>query len=167
MPLSPIGGLVNSYVDALRSELTTDRDFKRLINNFTGLIAVGLGSGERLISAPPLLDAYYEQALDIIGNGFRDQRLQSAYVAERLGISERTLFKAFEQRERSFHSELTMRRIGAASLRLRRAADSASILDILFDSGFESVSTFSRSFKAVHGMTASEYRNRARRLASS
>lgn len=156
IPATPLLAAFNAYVDALRSEETPDRDLKRLIANFTELAACCLSFDGKIRSTPVLVDVYYLQALEVITERFRDARLDSRKVASIVGVSERTLFKAFEARQDSFHERMIMSRCGEAEKQVRLSNEPIS--SIAFGCGFDSIATFNRNFRNRFGCSPSEYR---------
>lgn len=154
--------LFNCYVDVLRSEITSDSELKRMIQNFTELAALTLcndPSDEK--KATPLLDAHFHRALDLIRERSSDGSFNILSAAKELRLSERLLFKAFEAREKSFHEYVIESRLAAAARRLRAPIEAATVATIAYECGFESISAFNRNFKIRFGMSPREYRMQA------
>lgn len=155
---NPRSILFNHYVDALRSDQTSDNDFKRLIHNFTELTAITLQGEIDVSKSIPSLDAIFERSTRIISEHFRDGNFNAVAAAKLLKLSERALFKSFSLRESSFHEALTTQRLIFAARRLRSSLKT-NVTTVAYESGFESISTFNRNFRAKFGMSPSAYRD--------
>nr|WP_255429331.1 AraC family transcriptional regulator [Ramlibacter albus] len=79
-------------------------------------------------------------------------------LALRLGISPRQLHRDFEQCGLTVGAEIRRLRAEAAAAMLR-GQPLLPITEVAFSCGFDSLPTFFRVFKAVQGMTASEWRH--------
>ena len=91
---------------------------------------------------------------------YRDPALSLASLSERLGISTNRLSQALnEEMGTSFRSYINSLRLEEVKRRLEEDAG-ASILDIAFEAGFNSKTTFNTLFARETGMTPKEYRQR-------
>ncbi len=80
-------------------------------------------------------------------------------VAAAMGCSKRAVHQAFELEDCSFNRYLWERRLAAVRLELEApGAASRAIGDLAFAWGFSSAAHFSRAFRAVYGVSASEWR---------
>ena len=85
-------------------------------------------------------------------------QLSPAFVAGLLGTSVRHLHVLFEEASMSFSQTVTTLRI-ERSRRLLREAPAMTIAEIAFASGFDSLATFYRVFRAVQGVTPGDFRD--------
>jgi AraC-like DNA-binding protein len=107
--------------------------------------------------------AVFAAACHVITATCGNPHVTAATIARTVGVSSRTLARAF-----AGHHESVMRRVYAA--RLQRAADllaspeacHRTITDIAFACGFNDASHFGRMFMAATQMTPSQWRRRAR-----
>ena len=84
-------------------------------------------------------------------------QLSPAFVASLLGTSVRHLHVLFEEASMSFSQTVTTLRI-ERSRHLLREAPAMTIAEIAFASGFDSLATFYRVFRAVQGVTPGDFR---------
>jgi len=84
-------------------------------------------------------------------------QLSPAFIASTLAISVRHLHVLFEQASMSFSQTVTALRI-ARSRHLLREAPAMTIAEIAFASGFDSLATFYRIFRAAQGITPGDFR---------
>jgi len=96
----------------------------------------------------------------IIASQLTDAKLSPAFVAGQLGISIRHLHALFERTAMSFSQTLTAARI-EHSCKLLAAAPAQAISSIAFASGFDSLATFYRVFRAASGMAPGDFREAA------
>ncbi len=166
LPDSALGALINSYVNGLRADDTPDRFVIRMADNFAELLAATLGQVvPHEFAATAMLDGIYHRASEYLRKNYTDPKLHAGTIAKALGISERSLFRAFEQREETFHTYLLRWRIDAAARHLRFDRKS-KIASIALDSGFDSLATFNRAFRAQIGCCPSEFRSQFEPLAT-
>jgi AraC-like DNA-binding protein len=93
----------------------------------------------------------------IIASQLSDANLSPASVAGQLGISVRHLHALFERTAMSFSQTLTAVRV-EHSQKLLAEAPGRAISSIAFASGFDSLATFYRVFRAASGMAPGDYR---------
>jgi AraC-like DNA-binding protein len=86
-----------------------------------------------------------------------EPQLSPAFVANLLGTSVRHLHVLFEEASMSFSQTVTTLRI-ERSRRLLREAPAMTVAEIAFASGFDSLATFYRVFRAVQGITPGDFR---------
>jgi AraC-like DNA-binding protein len=96
----------------------------------------------------------------IIVSQLSDAKLSPASVADQLGISIRHLHALFERTAMSFSQTLTASRI-EHSQKLLVGAPARAISNIAFASGFDSLATFYRVFRAASGMAPGDFRESA------
>ena len=93
----------------------------------------------------------------LIARHLAQPQLSPAFVATLLGISVRHLHVLFEEASMSFSHTVTALRI-ERSRRLLREAPAMTVAAIAFASGFDSLATFYRVFRAVQGITPGDFR---------
>ncbi|MBJ7408842.1 MAG: helix-turn-helix transcriptional regulator [Phenylobacterium sp.] len=99
------------------------------------------------------------QATSAIMAHLEQPGLCAAFVAKRIGVSERYLRKLFETEPETFAEFVTARRLERAMAMLSDPARRhRQILDIAFSLGFGDVRTFNRAFRARFGRTPSDVR---------
>jgi AraC-like DNA-binding protein len=86
-----------------------------------------------------------------------EPQLSPAFVASLLGTSVRHLHVLFEEASMSFSQTVTTLRI-ERSRHLLREAPGMTISEIAFASGFDSLATFYRVFRATQGITPGDFR---------
>jgi AraC-like DNA-binding protein len=96
----------------------------------------------------------------IIASQLSDPNLSPASVAAQLGISIRHLHALFERTAMSFSQTLTATRV-EHSRKLLVQAPTRAISSIAFASGFDSLATFYRVFRAASGMAPGDFREAA------
>ena len=92
---------------------------------------------------------------------YRDERMTIGMLALRLGIPEYRLRRLINQRlgYRNFNAFLNDHRIEEARAALADPAQAeVPVITIAMDAGFQSLGPFNRAFKAVTGVTPTEYR---------
>jgi len=103
------------------------------------------------------------QAKQVVMAHLERPELSAAFVAARVGVTERYVRKLFEGEDESLATFISARRLDRAMTML---ADSTRrdrrILDIALSLGFGDVRTFNRAFRARFDRTPSEMRHEAR-----
>jgi AraC-like DNA-binding protein len=100
-----------------------------------------------------------ERIKAFIGENLGNCELDVDLVAAAMSCSRRAVHQAFELEDCSFNRYLWERRLAAVRSDLEApAAASRAIGDIAFSWGFSSAAHFSRAFRAVYGVSASEWR---------
>jgi AraC-like DNA-binding protein len=94
----------------------------------------------------------------LIARHLAQPQLSPAFVATLLGISVRHLHVLFEEASMSFSHTVTALRI-ERSRRLLREAPTMKVAAIALASGFDSLATFYRIFRAVQGITPGDFRD--------
>jgi AraC-like DNA-binding protein len=108
--------------------------------------------------------AHVQQAREHVLLRYADPDLSVQSVADRLGVSPRTLRKAFEREGTSLSGEIARTRLARARALLARPGEPAvSVEAVAARSGFRSASSFSPSFRAAHAVSPREYRDAALR----
>jgi AraC-like DNA-binding protein len=100
-----------------------------------------------------------ERVKAFIDEHLGDAELDVDRVAAAMGCSKRAVHQAFELEDCSFNRYLWERRLVAVRTDLEApGASQRAIGDIAFAWGFSSAAHFSRAFRAVYGVSASEWR---------
>lgn len=105
--------------------------------------------------------ALRQRALRIIEARFEDYTFSPGAMADELGVSLRTLHKAFEDHEDTVAGRIRKHRLQAVKSDLRKPElKHCSITHISFARGFTSPEHFSRVFRAEYGVSPRAYRRR-------
>lgn len=96
-------------------------------------------------------------ALDIMADQYHQIDLTPALVARSLGLSVRHLHMLFEDADKTFGRTLMLMRAEQAR-RLLVARQDMTVSQIAYAAGFESLATFYRVFRSVHGMAPGDAR---------
>ncbi len=158
---SPLNAVVSSYMRAFGSPESQFIDPDMLTRNFTELVGLLLRGtlSAGVADAPGVLYSHYTRALQLMAARCLDPGLDAAAIAKGLRISERTLFKAFSAQNRKFHQSLLDIRLQRAAARLATRLPGEKIATIAFDCGFESLTTFNRTFKAKFDVSPGDFEN--------
>ncbi|WP_457106686.1 helix-turn-helix domain-containing protein [Methylobacterium sp. P5_C11] len=129
------------------------------IDTLLHLALLARGAGEpRADSARAAIRAgLLDRAHALIERRLHEPGLSPAQVAAALGISIRQLHILFEPTGTSFGRHLRMRRVARAR-RILEAAPRTSVTEAAYASGFDSLSTFFRSFRAAYGCAPGDVR---------
>ncbi|WP_312017373.1 AraC family transcriptional regulator [Bradyrhizobium sp. AUGA SZCCT0431] len=137
---------------------------KALVQTLTHLTLI-----ERGVARPTSRVAQYavragrlSLARRLMARHIAEPQLSPAFVASQLAISVRHLHVLFEESSMSFSQTVTALRI-ERSRRLLREAPAMTIAEIAFASGFDSLATFYRVFRAAQGVTPGDFREAATR----
>lgn len=156
--------LLQAYVDALAaSGIPADPVLAHCINeHIVDLIAASLrlcDDNLERATGGAISTARLAAAKSDIRANLADPRLSARHVAERLGLSERSIYLLFERNGLSFASFVTDERLKCATgLLLDPARQQQRIGDIALAAGFGDLSTFNRSFRRRYGRTPSSLR---------
>jgi AraC-like DNA-binding protein len=93
---------------------------------------------------------------------FKNPTLTIAMLAQQLGIQKRTLSELINNHYRqNFVDFINTHRIESAKERLKNPVDSGeTILEVLYEVGFNSKSSFNTAFKKKTGLTPSEFKSK-------
>lgn len=101
----------------------------------------------------------------IAAEWWRDEALDLAALADKLGTSPRTLSRTLSEGLGQNFRELVGRiRVDAVAEALEDAANDAPILTLAMDAGFNSKASFNRAFQSYRGVTPTVYRQRAAKM---
>jgi AraC-like DNA-binding protein len=156
--------LLQAYVDALLATgLPADPLLAHGINDhIVDLIAASLRPGDdssERTAAGRISAARLAAAKADIRTHLTDPTLTAKQVAQRLGLSERSIYLLFERNGLSFAAFVTEERLQRAVIMLADPGGrQLRIGDIAFAAGFGDLSTFNRSFRRRYGRTPSSLR---------
>lgn len=103
--------------------------------------------------------AVYLSACHIIATRYFEARLTPVVIARHVGVSSRTLARAFAERQQTVMQRLLAERVRRAAQRLRSPAWAhRSVTDVAFACGFADLSHFGRLFVTAMQMTPGRYR---------
>ena len=93
---------------------------------------------------------------------FRNPHLTIAILAEEIGISKRNLSELInEHYQQNFVDFINTHRIELAKYKLQHPKDPGeTILEVMYEVGFNSKSSFNQAFKKKTGLTPSQFKNR-------
>ncbi|WP_018178116.1 helix-turn-helix domain-containing protein [Jongsikchunia kroppenstedtii] len=100
------------------------------------------------------------QVRDVIDTDFRDPLLNSDTIAERLNISPRSLFRAFEKSDVTVNQLIRNTRLDRAAAELAGQGSTRTIAAIAHSHGFSGADTFSRAFRLRFDESPSQFRRR-------
>lgn len=100
----------------------------------------------------------YELALDLIDRHLTGEYLSLAWLAARLGLSERQLQRVFQENGTSFIELLRTKRYRYVTEHLKHSDRAhGRIADFAYGAGFRDLSNFNRGFRARFGMSPRDY----------
>jgi AraC-like DNA-binding protein len=151
----PLSALFNAIVGGgrgLADPATAITHMARLAMLERGRLPAGMPECRAALRA-----GFFQAVCEILVRDHHLPTLSPASVARELGISLRQVHVLFEPTGLSFSRTLTDIRIRTARLLLEKMP-ARSIADIAFASGFDSLATFYRAFRASSGMTPTDMR---------
>jgi AraC-like DNA-binding protein len=91
----------------------------------------------------------------------QEPQLSPEFLCEKLGVSRRTLYRAFEARGGA-HNHILERRLAAVASKMTAPTETRTIIELAELYGFTTSETFWRAFRRKYGLTPGEFRARAR-----
>ncbi|HET9717401.1 MAG TPA: helix-turn-helix domain-containing protein [Pseudolabrys sp.] len=147
------------HMHRLVFEGLTGTETNLLSENFCNLLA--LATAPDRSTAEMKSELQLEAIFAFCRNNLCYPSLSAQSVAERFGISVRTLHLRFERLGYSFGQWLLQTRLDACAAVLKNPDQCCNISDIAYGSGFNDLSHFNRAFRARFGMTPSQMRSAA------
>lgn len=134
------------------------------------VVFAGLSTEEAVLVAdvetPPRGSTYDHALKDRLERHMSERRphlesnLTVAQLARQLGSAPRELSEVINRGfDQNFFEFISAYRVEEAKARFADRADARSILDVMYDAGFNSKSVFNTAFKKATGMTPSQYRD--------
>jgi AraC-like DNA-binding protein len=129
--------------------------------------AAAPGAGQALVTGADQASAADRKLIDALNRlmaqdrAYRDERMTIGTLALRLGVPEYRLRRLINQRlgYRNFNAFLNDHRIQDVRAALADPTQAeVPVITIAMDAGFQSLGPFNRAFKAITGVTPSEYR---------
>jgi AraC family transcriptional activator of tynA and feaB len=156
---SPLQRLLQGFALQLTDldEPVPERDQFAVRNAATELLAAVLTENERAAAVSPTPHLRLS-VLGYIEKNLADQALGPAAIAEALGVSVRTLHRAFDGAGETLGEAIRRRRLARARTQLSDESDAVTITGLATCWGFADASHFGRAFKQQYGMTPREYR---------
>ncbi|MDQ8044147.1 MAG: helix-turn-helix domain-containing protein [Solirubrobacteraceae bacterium] len=155
-----VGAVASSALRALATQAgVIDRAAARAVgSHVAGLVALAIGGSDRT-ARPTDRTLLLQAALDELDRSLGDPELTPAHVADRLGVSVRSLHRLFADSGRTFGRTLLQRRLERCSEDL---ADPElahwTITQVATEHGFVDPSYFARAFRSRYGVPPSNAR---------
>ena len=160
LSISPFLDLARHHLLQLNAtdSVLSDSATSILTDNLCNLVALASAADIEPRRLQPELQM--EAILALCRQDLQDSNLSPESVADRLGISVRTLHSRFRQMGQSFGRWVLDSRLEACRTALRDQGQKAlNISDIAFRWGFNDLSYFNRSFRGRFEMTPRQWRN--------
>jgi AraC-like DNA-binding protein len=128
------------------------------VQDLLALALGAMGDGRELARARGLRAARLKAVQTHIGRNLARPDLSPDFIAQRFGISLRTLQRVFEEEGTNFSEYLMEKRLARAYSALSnwQSGDAGGIADVALSSGFGNISYFNRAFRARYGVTPSD-----------
>ncbi|MFI5410604.1 helix-turn-helix domain-containing protein [Kaistia sp. UC242_56] len=102
---------------------------------------------------------FVARAEAMVERHLQEPQLSPEFLCQQLGVSRRTLYRAFEERG-GVHDYILERRLAAVASRMTTSGETRSISELGELYGFSGRETFWRAFKRKYGLTPGEFRAR-------
>jgi AraC-like DNA-binding protein len=159
---SGVAGMVKAYLDSFAAQIDTlgDGEAALVADNFCRLLAMACGAaaGDH---KKPIRVARLEEAKRYIDLHLADPELTPEKAAGALRISLRQLHRLFEPSGTSFAQHVTRRRLEECRAAVLNPTGGRPVTDIALAWGFNSLSTFNRTFRRAFGAAPGELRANA------
>lgn len=97
------------------------------------------------------------RAEKLVERHLEETQLSPEFLCKQLGVSRRTLYRAFEERG-GVHDYILVRRLAAVAARIAAPGETRTISELAELCGFTTSETFWRAFKRRYGLTPGEFR---------
>lgn len=157
-----ISGIILSYLYALSEQVGSlnDAEAGQVADNFCRLLAVACGSGLGE-HREALREARLAEVKRYIHLHLANPDLTPEKAANALKMSLRQLHLLFEPSGTSFAQYVLQQRLEECRAALSNPTGERSVTDIALAWGFNSLSTFYRTFRQAFGMTPTDFRGRS------
>jgi AraC-like DNA-binding protein len=159
---SPLVDVCKLYIERLSTAQSGNaREFWVLAENLCNLIALltAPSDAEQSSIRHGMRQAELEHMLAYLRSNLANPKLSPAMLAERMGVSVRTVHNRFEEAGLTLGKWLLEHRLLACHTRLSDSAFSRlSVSEIAFEWGFNDLSHFNKAFRARFGKTPSACR---------
>ncbi|MET1256364.1 helix-turn-helix domain-containing protein [Aliikangiella maris] len=118
--------------------------------------------GEFNFGDQPSAGEIYQQVCQVLDEEsfYRNPNIRLTDIAKRLGLSERKVSKAIkEQGMINFRYLINKKRVNYVIAHLQSTLDKPNLLELSFEAGFNSKSSFNRAFKNCTNLNPTEYLN--------
>lgn len=155
------GRVIRATLVSLMQQAMASGGHGGLAGMLPGFLSMVLGSIHQ--GMPPALDTpfttgKFHRLMRHLEHSFRDPDINPAAVASACCVSERQLYREFENHNLSFAGELRRLRLHFAREMLLRRADK-SILEVAYGAGFSCPSVFTKAFRQVYGQSPRDFRS--------
>jgi AraC-like DNA-binding protein/quercetin dioxygenase-like cupin family protein len=148
-------------------QLSDSQDFNSLLNFFSILYDLSIARGTKMLSSNSYVDYYSfpeSHRIEKVNSYVKENlhnRIQLKEVADLVNMSESAFSHFFKKCTKgSFSDYITDLRLGVSARLLFESEQ--TINEICYDSGFNNVSNFNRTFKRKMGLTPSDFRDQSK-----
>jgi AraC-like DNA-binding protein len=157
------GAFLSDYLQLLLRRLPTmsEREASAMADATINVIAACVRpTQERILPvAAQVQSVLIVRAEKLVERYIQEPQLSPAFLCKQLGVSRRTLYRAFEERG-GVHDYILERRLAAVAAKVTAPGETRSISELAELHGFSGRETFWRAFKRRYGLTPGEFRAR-------
>ncbi|WP_442580308.1 helix-turn-helix domain-containing protein [Mesorhizobium sp. ASY16-5R] len=155
------GAFLSDYLQLLLRRLPTmsEREASAMADATIDVIAACVRpTQERMLPiAAQVQSVLIVRAEKLVERYIQEPQLSPAFLCKQLGVSRRTLYRAFEERG-GVHDYILERRLAAVAAKVTAPGETRSISELAELYGFTTSETFWRAFKRRYGVTPGEFR---------